>query len=979
MSEPIRFYKGEETGIVHENYNEKGTSLFKDQYDKALNEIGAYLSYYKTINEVNNESNDEDDDEQITKQNKSKKQSQYIELNNIFAFIGERGTGKTSCMKSVAGMLYKHRKNTNKNGCEKFLKIDPIDPTIFDDNTNLMQVVIGVMFEKFKEAVANSDNLPYNADRDTYEKNKQNLLKAFQDVKECIKYISNPDLLKCEDDDISQLAGMASVSKLNDKIGKLADRYLEFFDKNILVLQIDDIDLQTKYAYQMVEEIRKYFMHKNIIVLMAVKMEQLAKVIENETAKQYEPLKKLEGITLPEISDMAIRYLLKLIPINHRIYMPTAEVYVDRGLRYFTSREDELKYEGKTGDENKALLGDWTSVKYAITSLIYKKCRYLFYHSKGVTSPIVPTNLRELRHLFAMLCDMNDYRKKCPQIENKTRFLAYFYSTWVQNNIATGDLQIIKNIKDISDASAVNKTVVQLLKKKYETTIFSAGQFPEIFSERNVSYNVSIADAYTIIDYVGQRVESVEDRNLIFFIKSHYSILLYQYYDQITEKYQPYYEPSKIEDEFEKRVDSSIRRREKVDEFSDYETLIGGTFINTEEYPLLPKEQSTDIPRDRRAISYAALSNIANELCEVTNEIESLDANTCLALLWLVEFFALCTSRTIDSRSGVNKKSREHSDVGYTYRYDRKYDSLLFDLGAFFFNITNIKRAYNRINPQFFKLAEMTRNSLYNKLRAKCQNIRGWKEDRDDISEYALLSCACIRNFEVLFDFMNEIQYDWQDRSPSKGNIDNIIKIFNRVEDYNIHTYDKNDVEFDEKLYSENLKRRLSEPADVEEVINDELNKQVEQVAYKITFEYVGVVSDVLNRIKSLIVAEEDKEEKTIIQLKRVTFKLEELFDLVFCPTKENKVKHLAKKDIKLNTFDIDAIMAHLPNRDEFSLNTFLRRVRECCDPIFRNNAELPHKWYHLEIFEVERAGVKISRDKARNELIKFKNENNLL
>ena len=46
--------------------------------------------------------------------------------------------------------------------------------------------------------------------------------------------------------------------------------------------------------------------------------------------------------------------------------------------------------------------------------------RYLFYNSKGAVSPIVPNNLRSLRHLIGMLYDMKDvYKAEEPEIGNE--------------------------------------------------------------------------------------------------------------------------------------------------------------------------------------------------------------------------------------------------------------------------------------------------------------------------------------------------------------------------------------------------------------------------------------------------------------------------------------------------------------------------------------------------------------------------------
>lgn len=62
-------------------------SPFKEQYQKSLSEIEAYL------NTLSDDSVDKD--------------MEYA--NNVFAFTGDRGSGKTSCMVSVGGFLSKDK------------------------------------------------------------------------------------------------------------------------------------------------------------------------------------------------------------------------------------------------------------------------------------------------------------------------------------------------------------------------------------------------------------------------------------------------------------------------------------------------------------------------------------------------------------------------------------------------------------------------------------------------------------------------------------------------------------------------------------------------------------------------------------------------------------------------------------------------------------------------------------------------------
>lgn len=61
---------------------------------------------------------------------------------------------------------------------------------------------------------------------------------------------------------------------------QLVDSFMEYIgEKNaILLVPVDDIDLHSKAATDMVEQIRKYLVLPNVVVLMAVKMSQLSKL-----------------------------------------------------------------------------------------------------------------------------------------------------------------------------------------------------------------------------------------------------------------------------------------------------------------------------------------------------------------------------------------------------------------------------------------------------------------------------------------------------------------------------------------------------------------------------------------------------------------------------------------------------------------------------------------------------------------------------
>ena len=91
MSQHLYFNIGQESRPVIEKLTEQHVkkSLFFEQYKNAFDSLSSYLKVLKTKDEEENEP-----------------------LNNIFAFIGERGAGKTSCMLSVANELTNKSENS---------------------------------------------------------------------------------------------------------------------------------------------------------------------------------------------------------------------------------------------------------------------------------------------------------------------------------------------------------------------------------------------------------------------------------------------------------------------------------------------------------------------------------------------------------------------------------------------------------------------------------------------------------------------------------------------------------------------------------------------------------------------------------------------------------------------------------------------------------------------------------------------------
>ncbi len=109
-----------------ENDMDFGKSFFHEVYEKAEQMLSDIIS--------NSEQSENDSQNKIDN-----------DFNNVIAFVGERGSGKTSSMLSFSESL----RNKNKPG---YHILDMVDPSVFDDSRDsIVEIIVSTMFKKFKE------------------------------------------------------------------------------------------------------------------------------------------------------------------------------------------------------------------------------------------------------------------------------------------------------------------------------------------------------------------------------------------------------------------------------------------------------------------------------------------------------------------------------------------------------------------------------------------------------------------------------------------------------------------------------------------------------------------------------------------------------------------------------------------------------------------------------------------------------------
>lgn len=725
-------------------------------------------------------------------------------VNNIIAFLGERGSGKTSCLYSIKKIFSNPQKHSATNiysSATEFLPI--IDPSFFDEHHNILELFIGQLYHTYNEELLSKWEYYSNSER----QDLRNLNGWFSKVRQSILFLSNKKLELPEEQE--GLSALSEGVNLSSYLSKLVQAFLKCKKKEFLVISIDDIDLNISETYKMMEEIRKYLVIPNVVILMAAKLKQLKNNIVLNLTKYYQPI---IGSVMDKqgIQQMADRYLDKFIPLERRIFMPTLNDYSSAELDIIDNKETEVSNENH-----------FESVEFALLSLIYKKCGYLFYNYEETPSLIVPENLRELRSLVTTLYEMKDrHIGKEEHIKNKNAFKNYFHTQWIQH--LPGDQQnIVNNILKEKDLTKINKTVVSLLHEYADSLRSQSGNYnidnaesgnlnqirlKEIVNPANYSENVSLGDVMIVLNDLKNLAGSSRINHLIFFVNTFYSMLLYELYDKMTEEADKESDKNKRLDDpkeiSKKNKSPRFPKLKNTKEYSipDYFKIVGNGFFT------LTGDTFINPPKDRRYSRELSMLNgilLYKLIEEVISEYDA-DKNTAVnsrefvLRLNIAEFFMLCSSRKITSNDGsytpfrINNWRAESSQF-YFSPFEADSKGILFDITSTFVNLISPSLAFGRYHRRFFDIAINIPGSLTYRLYAS-------RRSHSLDSKHDLMSRSAIRNSEVLND-LNLWLVNNKDSSTvnTKNDLNMLKKFFENFTStgkdqngYSVRTYELN-------------------------------------------------------------------------------------------------------------------------------------------------------------------------------------------
>ena len=785
----IPFILGEETRPkieLFETDNEYSIditqSIFYKQYCTALSSVAELISYNKTFENANH----------------------HKTRNNIIIFTGDRGSGKTSCMMTVKELLCEnHKKSEHYEKIEispnkkslltntTFHQLETIGPIYFDQNHNIIDLFLGSLYAKFtNEEKKGEEKLRIYNYKPQDLTNRGELLNKFSEVKKNLTLLYNKECLS-EYDNLEELKNLTASMNLRNSMYDLVQTYIKYMYKegDQLIIDIDDIDLNIANAYEMIEQIRKYLKIPGLIILMSLKIDQLANVVNIKNLKEYEVLLNIDSPKYREICHkMVENFLVKTFPLSQRVKLPKINDILNRKFKFIHPNSFP------DGKKEKEL----TPLKEGLLALIYQKTGLLFYNTPKHPSFIIPTNLRELLNFIHKLYDLEDAKDHLGAIPNLFYFKDYFFNTWCTNYLPIEYLKQIRKANKIIEPFYTNKLILTILQETFpilrtiqkedsEEKSKNKSELCLILDNNNMAFNISLGDVLACIDWLEKVCVDQKELMFLFAIKVFYTINLYENF-----KYKNEYKTNDKDNNY------TFTNNE-----IGYFDILNGNFFNSEYLNIAPYEDGK-LSRTRKEINCKAvriLWEYANNSEEATCDKENKDLDKLRNMIYSITsepkketlkkmavFFMLTTSYAIDA--GHNYfLYRKRNTVYYDFSIRSNREKVCFDILSIFYNILDIKRTYSKYN--FDITAQNTPVTEYLPLYEEVlkEVRREYKLNTNNKEEDLLTYITNIRQVEIIEQISLHLQ---RNRPKSSNTLDIYKDIFSSLADFSAKSYKTN-------------------------------------------------------------------------------------------------------------------------------------------------------------------------------------------
>lgn len=416
---------------------------------------------------------------------------------NIVFFTGDKGTGKTSTMLSYMEFLKDYHRNYNKEklrqlileqGDFMFTGIEHIDASALDDKEDILGSVLSKMLSKWKSEEERSNYDSGIVRGIDYDHKRRELRLKFSEIYDCLKDLkSTKDVIERDTDMFMEAIERLSLSwNVKQSFQKLVEKYLDIMvypgseksiskENHYLVISIDDLDMNVNYSFMLLEQIRKYLMVPNVLVLMSANYEQLEKNCHNHYLKEFKYMEKVD--TYQDYTfKLSREYLEKMIPEQRQVKLTSGKRW-----EYFSERE--LSIECKEADNNLKKAIEKPGTICEIVSRYMEYCFGVKFNPHGrCIKYIAPQTIRETCGWISQINSLMEnsgeidevaeekYRKNTREYwEDEFQRLCkrYLENNWKDLFTRIDDLELIEQIRVIAQETGQeeNHSLVEYLIK----------------------------------------------------------------------------------------------------------------------------------------------------------------------------------------------------------------------------------------------------------------------------------------------------------------------------------------------------------------------------------------------------------------------------------------------------------------------------------------------------------------------------------
>lgn len=500
----LQVQRGEELSLhrCEEICNEE--SIMRPSYEKAMRALMRIMRRTKQFHEK--DGGKTADGDAFTLENRL-----FGYNGNIIAFAATRGGGKTATMLSFSKILnegfgrynaFKDTDNSFLNAMRdkedvnpddwlrrcRFISMTPIAPAVLEGEQNILYVVLSRLYRYAERLIKDSGRLGRIQEAD-----KNQIIRSFQKVLSGINGIKHPDKYPGDLAGMQDVCDGMSLSRhfhdLVQQILKLAAKDQGISDR-YLVIQLDDADSKMQRVYEVLEDVRKYLMIPNLVILMSVDQKCLSDVVFQENLKCFPDLIDIDQERLShDLSKITSKYIDKLIPPTHMVQLPQLDqIVIHWGdmlrLRYYVDKDEPGVYQW--------MMHEGLDLQNAILMLIYRKTHLLFVKPPHYMHNIIPRTLRGFNQLLELMDSMEDVPELTPEtfdsVEvyakavlkqseiaaiNQRRFADYFKNSWISAKITDlKDREFLRKLADTVSANRIRLTLEHLSKRYNNTEVY---------------------------------------------------------------------------------------------------------------------------------------------------------------------------------------------------------------------------------------------------------------------------------------------------------------------------------------------------------------------------------------------------------------------------------------------------------------------------------------------------------------------------